>query len=168
MTRVPSTTCDCTTANGRRLARAHLSEVIVTVAEHRIDCQDAFEIVADRHLVRRPDATVDLDRTFCNRPSQPADLRLQQRDVARLRMARLDGRGAVQQRRTCLQEGDLHVSEAVRKGLEGGDRHAELLPRSGVGGGGFQQRAHGAHGLCGERDQRSFDDRGDRRRGVGR
>src|SRR5258708_1526778 len=142
-------------------------EVVVGVAEHRVDHADALEVMTDLVLVGHADAAMKLDRLLADSAPGAAALDLGGGDgaAALAGVLRLRHHGGEIFHAARLLQGDEHVDRAMLERLERADRDAELLARLEVLDGELVHDRHRADRLGGERGDGEVDGaRDDRQR----
>src|SRR5260221_6343535 len=104
-------------------------EVVVGVAEHRVDHADALEVMTDLVLVGHADAAMKLDRLLADSAPGAAALDLGGGDgaAALAGVLRLRHHGGEIFHAARLLQGDEHVDGAMLERLERADRDTELL-----------------------------------------
>jgi hypothetical protein len=134
------------------------SEVMVGVAEQRVDHGDALEIMADLVLHGHADSAVELDRALSDDAARTADLYLDGGNrFAPLGGVRFLGHHGAQHRHAArLFECDQHLAGAMLQHLEIADRYAELLALLQVVDCELVHGAHRADRFGGERRDRDI------------
>src|SRR6266851_4082126 len=119
-------------------------EVVVGVAEQRVDHGDALEVMADLVFVGHADAAMELDRLLADELARAAALHLGGGDnAAPLAGIRRLGHHRRQHRHAArLLERHQHVDGAMLQRLEAADGNAELLARLQVLDGELVHHAH--------------------------